>query len=494
MQINKYILAAAAAMGITAAAAAHEMSSLAISDLTVSVQDNALVSLKMDINPAQYNFGRNRELTLQPVIYNADSTSSATLPPIVIAGHDRYLRYVREPGKLPHGAILLRAGRDKTITYSAATEFQPWMQVSTIAMDAHEYGCCGAPERNTSTPAAMIDMRPHEFIAPDFIAEAPPVADSKTIELHGSAFIDFRVNRTEIDPVYRKNPTELAKILATINVVRENPDATITDITIKGYASPEGPYNNNIRLSKGRTVALKDYVMSQYDFPASIFHTDNEPEDWAGFRDSMLISILPNRAGIIELIDSDLAPDAKDAAIKRKFPSDYKYILEYIYPALRHSDYTVRYTIREYTVIDEIRRVMRERPGNLSLREFHLLASSYTPGSDEYNEVFDVAVRCFPDDSTSNINAAAVAINKGDPEAAARFLSRVPGSPAVDYLNGIILARQGNFAAARPLLQTAATKGVPQAAAALDNLSEVEEVSQNTITYLNDNTPKTFTR
>lgn len=493
MQLKHYIMAAAIALG-AAGAAAHDMPSLAITDMSVSVDTNdSLVTLRMKVDPALYNLGRDRELIVRPVIYNSDSTMCAEMPAFVIAGRDRYMRYVREPQKLTQGTVLARAGHDKQITYTAATEYQPWMEVSTLSFDADEHGCCGAPERRTSTPAVHFDLRPNEFISPDFIAEAPPVADSKTVELHGSAFVDFRVNRTEIDPVYRKNPAELARILATINVVRDNPDATITDITIKGFASPEGPYNNNIRLSKGRTAALMEYVKGQYDFPSSIFHTDNEPEDWAGFRDSMEVSFLPNRAGIIEMIDSDMEPDAKDAAIKRKYPQDYKYILENIYPALRHSDYTVRYTIREYTDVDEIRRVMRERPSNLSLSEFHLLASSYPTGSDEYNEVFDVAVRMFPEDSVSNINAAAVAVNKGDFEAARRYLGRVGDSPAAHYLEGIILARRGDYGGARLALEEARRRGVPEAEAALKNLAAVTSHAGNRITFMTDTPVKTFT-
>ena len=55
---------------------------------------------------------------------------------------------------------------------------------------------------------------------------------------------------------------------------------TITSLSIKGYASPEGPYANNERLAKGRTEALVDYVRNLYSFPAGLATTSWEAEDW----------------------------------------------------------------------------------------------------------------------------------------------------------------------------------------------------------------------
>ena len=94
--------------------------------------------------------------------------------------------------------------------------------------------------------------------------------------------MDFVVNRTEIRPDYRGNRKEIAKIIESIDKVKNDPDATITRITIKGYASPEGSYANNVRLAMGRTAALKEYVRKHYNFDQEIMMTDYEPEDWAG--------------------------------------------------------------------------------------------------------------------------------------------------------------------------------------------------------------------
>ena len=54
-------------------------------------------------------------------------------------------------------------------------------------------------------------------------------------------------------------------------------------------------------------------------------------------------------------------------------------------PYLRHSDYVVEYTIRSYSDPAEIGRIMKKRPQNLSLNEFHVYAQTLEPGRSHGN-------------------------------------------------------------------------------------------------------------
>lgn len=480
------VLAAAFAIG----ASAHTLPSLAVTDAEVRA-DSLSLGLEFTIDPSALDISSNRRLTLIPVVAGADTT--AAMPQVVVAGRMRYIRDLRRSDD--SGANLLRAGKDAPFVYRASMPLEPWTLHSRIEIEADETGCCGNAERRATVPVALIDLRPAVFaVPPDYSVKAPAATDNKTIELSGSAYIDFRVNRTEIDPLYRRNPEELAVILNTIDTVCGNPDATVNRIEIKGFASPEGSYSNNTRLAKGRTEALKDYVMGRYGFKPEVFTTSFEPEDWQGLRAYLIKSALPNRDAILALVDSDMAPDAKDHAIRRRFPADYKFLLDNVYPGLRHSDYKVNYTIRSYTDIDEIRRIMEERPGNLSLNEFYLLAHSYEPGSDQYNCVFDTAVRIYPADPVSNLNAAAVAVNRGDFEGAERFLRRCADRPEAAYLRGVALARQGQYHEALPYLTKAKADGVAEAAAPLENLEKIIDRQQRKIEYIPDESKIRFSK
>ena len=98
---------------------------------------------------------------------------------------------------------------------------------------------------------------------PKTVYVTPQAEAVKSRSMAGSAYLDFPVNQTTIQPDYRNNPSELAKIRRSIEAVRGNQFASITALTIKGYASPEGSYASNARLAEGRAKALLDYVKGQ---------------------------------------------------------------------------------------------------------------------------------------------------------------------------------------------------------------------------------------
>ncbi len=114
------------------------------------------------------------------------------------------------------------------------------MDKSTFGFLRRERGCCGSPKGEETVPVAEIDYTPEVF-APQFVYTRPKAQGEKIINLEGQAYIDFPVNRTEIYPDYRKNPLELQKILKTIDAVKGNSDATVKQISLKGFASPKAP-------------------------------------------------------------------------------------------------------------------------------------------------------------------------------------------------------------------------------------------------------------
>ncbi len=57
------------------------------------------------------------------------------------------------------------------------------------------------------------------------------------------------------------------------------------------------------------------------------------------------------------------------------------------------------------------------------------VAQTMEPGSDTYRfEVFEIAVRMYPDDPVSNLNAALTAIDAGRLESARRYLAKTSDS------------------------------------------------------------------
>lgn len=478
MNIKKYLLTALAVAAAFLNAAAWNSSKYNLQELELKVE-HGLVKLAMTVDPAKYRVSYNQQMELTPVLRQVGGNDSIVFPTVVVAGRNAYYNTERE-GKF--AGTLLRARTGKPLQYTAETEWQDWMTNSRLDLLAKSTGCCNAPKGSEpDLPVAEIDFRPITFM-PAFHYEVPVAEERKTRRIEGKAYVNFPVNRTEIYPDYMVNPVELRKITNSVDSVRLNPDCTVKSITLTGFASPEGPYANNVRLAAGRTEAVKEYVRGQYTFPKSVFHTNSVPEDWEGLRDSVANSILPDRAALLDFIDNGNVPiERRNDVFRAKFPQSYAYLLKHIYPSLRHTNYAIDYEIRSYTDINEIRRVLKERPQNLSLNEFFIAANSYEEGSEEYDKVFETAVLYYPDSEVANLNAANSAINEGDYKRARMLLNRVK-SPSGVYALGILDAMEGNYDAAAEEFKAAKEAGMTEAEGALKQLEYVK-AKRNQISY-----------
>lgn len=408
----------------------------------------------------------NRAVLLTPRLVNGKD--SLDLQSVGIYGRRRYYFYVRNgESMLAEDERSFKASeKPDDIAYHCIASYSEWMNGAKLSLHRSDYGCC-------STLLAEQDGelgRHVEAFFPELVYVRPQAETVKSRSLEGSAFIDFPVDKTVIYPDYRRNTAELGKIQATIDSVRNDRDVTITQVWLKGYASPESPYAHNTELAIGRTEALKKYIQQLYKFEEGIIATDYEPEDWAGLRRYVEQTNLDHRTEILALIDSDMEPDAKEAKIKRSYPEEYRFLLQNCYPALRHTDYRIAYVIRSYSDVEEIKRLMWTQPQKLSLNEFYLVAQEYEPGTDEFTEVFETAVRMFPDDTVANLNAANAAMRRGDNAGAARYMERAGDSPEAVYARGSLAVRMKDYETARKYLNEAKALGLEQAAITLEEI------------------------
>lgn len=356
--------------------------------------------------------------------------------------------------------------------YLEKTEYKDWMNGADLILEIEDYGCAGC-NRGKSDLSPLAHYQKVDY-KPVFIYQTAVAAEVKTRELAGRAFIDFPVNKTVIYPDYRRNSVELQKILATIDSVKNDRDITVTSIAIKGFASPEGSYANNTRLAQGRTEALKNYVQQLYHFQPGFIKTSFEPEDWQGLREYVENSTLGDKAGILAVInDPMMDPDTKDATIKKLYPSSYSFLLQNVYPSLRHSDYRIEYNIRSFIDPVEIRELIVKEPGKLSLNEFYIAIQGLEPGSDQYNEIFETAVRMFPNEPVANLNAANAMMQRGDLVGAERYLERAGESAEAVYARGVLAALKGDYGKALPLVERAISMGIKDDSGILEHLKEV---------------------
>ena len=126
---------------------------------------------------------------------------------------------------------------------------------------------------------------------------------------------------------------------------------------------------------------------------------------------------------------------------------------------------------------DEIERIYKVSPQKLSLEEFYILAQTYESGSEEFNELFETAVRMYPDDPVANLNAANSAILRKDYRRALRYLEKAGELPEATYARGALEVYMDDYDAARPYLKQALKQGIRQAETAL------QEIAKNRFLY-----------
>lgn len=309
--------------------------------------------------------------------------------------------------------------KDKNTTahlhYNQTVASAAWMQSASLVLRVDRISESGSP----------IDSRAFILRAPTLEYKVRTEANihSEEIEhMQGRAYVDFPVNRTEIRPDYHNNARELGRLRHTVDSVKNDSTIQLVEIGIKGFASPEGPYDNNDRLARGRTKSLARFIADSTHVSSSLFRTSYEAEDWEGLRTFVdTVAVITNREALLRIIDSNRKPDDKLAYIKKNYPSEYAVIKKHALPYLRHSDFRIDYVLRRVKDIpgaervDTVYRLQTDslsagwpelytdeescyirRREVLSIKTNLLLYGAYIPGYNRWAPIPNIALEYYP--------------------------------------------------------------------------------------------------
>ncbi|SBW03681.1 DUF3868 domain-containing protein [uncultured Dysgonomonas sp.] len=443
------------------------------------------LSIEMAVDGSKANLQPNEAIILTPAI-KADN-NIMELPKIVIKGSTRYKADNRarffDKKNTDNNIILLKKSESSKISYTQTLSFEEWMRTATFTIKQELIGCaeCKKNEDWDSIGDGIIVEQPN-ISKPEIRFTisyiAPKTEAVKNRDYEGSAFLDFQVGKSVIIPDFRNNFKELSKIDDILGQLKNDKNATITSINLCGYASPEGSYELNNRLSASRTQALKNYLQNRYNFDNSLFNTNSVAEDWAGLKKIVEESYLPDKDKLMEIINSTLSEDAKEQKLKTQ--ASYRTLLNEHFPALRRVDYKLDYIVRAFS-IEEGKEIVKTKPGQMSLNEMFLVANSYEKGSNEFKELFDIAVRVYPKDVIANINAAAIELEKGDTAAAHRYLDKYQDISDSWNNLGILYALEGNMDKAKEFFLKAQINGSSEASENLEKVKLLENYEQRII-------------
>ena len=448
-------------------------------DTQVSVQNFQVVRtaqktiVTMDFILDQLDVPSNRYRAFTPVIRSTDGQQEQRLKTLIVSGRRQNIVFERDGIDERYAAncdnIRRQNGEPQTYSYNDAAENQPWFSAANVYVECDLCGCGDQLKNEEAFVAQLLPPDPYDLI---HLIDVVPAPQKKERNLHGSAYITFVVDRWEMKPDYMNNRRELRKITDTLDVMVADPNVSVRQVKIHGWASPESPYEHNRMLATNRAKSLTDYVSRLYNLPASVFApAEATPENWIGLRKAVVemgTDILPHKEQILKTIDKVLADiaagvttkaDRDEHSIRDTYTDEYRYLLREVYPGLRRSDYDISFNFSDFT-LEQAKEIYKTRPYQLSLRELWDVAQTLEPYSPEYNKVLQTAVNIYPDDPVANLNLANVAIRQKDLLKAETLLDKAGDSAEALNTRAVLAIIQQRYADAERLLQQAQQKGL----------------------------------
>jgi outer membrane protein OmpA-like peptidoglycan-associated protein len=458
-----------------------------------SQKDNQL-QVEMEINYEGLAIDSNESLTLTPYLQGVDQRLN--LPSVLINGVQEQKAYNRsmtlDKGKSDSGSdkksdmpvIVLRHDRMKAhnFNYKISVPFQDWMNGCSLYVESEECGCNGKTAHtfqdrvsdelkithpHTSAITSEIDRKVLSWID---ILPAPKETETD-LAITGSIPLSnahlFRGNSQR-----KLNHEVYYKLLEAVRDVRQMNGVTVTDIVVTGYSSPIGNLSKNERKALNRSLSLKEYLYDTGISGKSTLTVRWMAEDWDSITSLVRGSDMMLREAVLDLIHNiDVSKGREDMIRNLANGEPYRYLVARIFPQVRRVDYTIHFS-RQVAGVEDNRLLLRNRPDMLTLSEFFALAATYPKGSTEYNDVFDLSARIFPDSPEANINAAAVALTRKDTDRARKYLERFSTLPQASCNMGILYLLEGNREKAEVYLELARAGGVKQAADALEYMKK----------------------
>ncbi|MFQ8805237.1 MAG: hypothetical protein ACLR8Y_09295 [Alistipes indistinctus] len=137
-----------------------------------------------------------------------------------------------------------------SLYYHAVVPFRDWMRGGGLVLNSQWYGCKKdmVAEQNTllAEPVPAPPAPPVVVVVEKPVPAKPLVFEVKKVT--GNAYLDFPVGKSAIQPDFRNNAAELAKIRGTLDSLIQAKNVRVRGITLVGYASPEGSTQLNDRL------------------------------------------------------------------------------------------------------------------------------------------------------------------------------------------------------------------------------------------------------
>ncbi|GHT21892.1 hypothetical protein AGMMS4957_11370 [Bacteroidia bacterium] len=338
----------------------------------------------------------NNQLVFTPVLRsNSGAHPDQVLRSVVLNGKSRNNLYKRSlslnglgDGYIDPAVYSVLAVNSNTasttVTYEEAFPFEQWMNDASVYLIKDMIECCDDEHHREEllvsdgirpvaaariTPPATKPTREEESARSRLLREqekaknrqkppankpvtkkddfvTPPQHNKERHAERGEAFLYFKQGEAKILTDIADNAEELAEIDNSLNFIKNNPEATLSALVIRAYASPEGDADYNLALSQRRAMALLTYVSEKHHLsPNILVIAEGMGEDWDKLSDLVAADInVTNKSQVLNILRMPNVAERKKKLEDFDGGHSYQYISAALYPRLRRTNYTIEFT------------------------------------------------------------------------------------------------------------------------------------------------------
>lgn len=468
----KILLALAAVAFAMPAAADNYNGRVAFTQTTPKVAKD---SIRFGVNVVldQVALGSRTLLTLTPKLVSEDGTQTYAFSAVSVGGRNRQIMWQRHniAGAQP---VYHKNGTAQTVSLNLAAPNVAWVKKARLVVDEQVQGCAGCEQGEMRYK--LLDRLVKEEYRPKFttVFVTPKPEPVKTRSDRFIARFNFRVNRSELLPELGNNRVEFARVDSVAKAILLNTDVKVKNVSIDGYASPEGTDAGNLKLSQNRALSFADYLRRTYKLSRGVLNGVGHGSDWEGLRNSVMADAnVPNKQAVLDILGSTSNNEVRKTNLRKLDAGQpYAYLLANHYPPLRRTEYQFTYTVRDFNLEEAIQRIY-SNPSLLSLNEMYLVANHYAAGSAERRNALETAQRVYPNAPESRFNALAYRMAQGEQVNEEQFLVNYTASPEKWNNLGVYYGLRKDYARAKECFSRAGN--LPAAQANLAELAKVEE-------------------
>ena len=297
----------------------------------------------------------NEKLILTPVLYNKGDVKE--LSSIVVAGRNRLISDKRM-GHLE----AIKSTESLSIPYSVTIPYENWMDDVSLRLDRTVENCCNQRQlpmqRIISNQPIRYDviLPPIEPVKVELTATqqmahnnpfllpmdeySPALESFDAPRAAGAQIVRFKQGKVIIDRNYLDNKKALELVRQVVDLILQDPYASLGKIVLAGGSSPEGLATLNDKISLQRVNALKQTLCNDVNVPDDLFEIINLGEDWVGLRQMVKASTMAHKALVLDIIDTYSVQQGREVQLmKLKRGVPYKYMAKYFFPLLRNAGY-----------------------------------------------------------------------------------------------------------------------------------------------------------